>query len=123
MEKYEYLIEQGKSLKSETREIRSEENALAGCQSQVWIDAELHDGCVHYFADSDTLITRGILALLLRVLDHQTPGTIADTELYFVEETGLARHLSPARGNGLAAVIAEMKRRARHFQPGPDKSG
>lgn len=116
MDKYEYLIDQGKSLKSDLRDIRRNENALAGCQSQVWIHAELQDGCVHYFADSDTQITRGILALLLRVLNRQDPRTIVDTELYFIERTGLARHLSPARGNGLAAVITEMKRRACQFQ-------
>lgn len=113
MDKYQYLIEQGKVLEPANVDIRCEDNALIGCQSRVWIDAELEGGRVHYLADSDAQITRGIIALLLRVLNHRPPSTIVDTELYFIEQTGLARHLSPARGNGLAAVVAELRRRAR----------
>jgi cysteine desulfuration protein SufE len=107
--KYEYLVARGRELCTSEDGIRTEENALAGCQSSVWIKAELHDGRVRLAADSDAMITRGIIALLLRVLDGRAPGEVARTELYFLDRTGLRTHLSPARANGLAAMVRKIR--------------
>jgi cysteine desulfuration protein SufE len=107
--KYEYLVARGRELRTPSGRIRTEENAIAGCQSSVWISAELRDGRVHLAADSDAMITRGIIALLLRVLDGQSPAEVATTELYFLDRTGLRTHLSPARANGLAAMVHRIR--------------
>jgi cysteine desulfuration protein SufE len=109
--KYEYLVALGRQLDS-PEGIRSDEHAVPGCQSRVWIQAHLHDGRLRLFADSDALITRGIIALLLRVLDGHPPEILVDAELYFLEETGLAAHLSPSRANGLAAMVDQIRRYA-----------
>jgi cysteine desulfuration protein SufE len=107
--KYEYLVARGRELRTPGDGIRTEENAIAGCQSSVWIRAELRDGRVRLAADSDAMITRGIIALLLRVLDGRAPGVVAGTELYFLDRTGLRTHLSPARANGLAAMVRKIR--------------
>ncbi|MFW6084490.1 MAG: SufE family protein [Gemmatimonadota bacterium] len=111
LEKYRYLVELGRRLDSPDG-IRSEEHAVPGCQNRVWLRAELRDGRLRLFADSDALITRGIIALLLRVLDGRPPAEVVDAELYFLEETGLASHLSPSRANGLTAMVKRIRRHA-----------
>jgi cysteine desulfuration protein SufE len=107
--KYEYLVARGRELSPAGAEIRTEEYAIPGCQSSVWIRAELRNGRVQLSADSDALITRGIIALLLRVLDGRSPREIAGAELYFLDRTGLRTHLSPARANGLAAMVRKIR--------------
>ncbi|MCG6956433.1 MAG: SufE family protein [Gemmatimonadetes bacterium] len=107
--KYEYLVARGRELNVEDEEIRTEEHAISGCQSSVWIRAELRGGRVHLCADSDAMITRGIIALLLRVLDGRHPREVARAELYFLDRTGLRTHLSPARANGLAAMVQRIR--------------
>jgi cysteine desulfuration protein SufE len=107
--KYEYLVARGRELNVEDEEIRTEEHAISGCQSSVWIRAELRGGRVHLCADSDAMITRGIIALLLRVLDGRPPREVACAELYFLDRTGLRTHLSPARANGLAALVQRIR--------------
>jgi len=113
MDKYDYIIAQGRDLRCADEAIRSDQYALAGCQSQVWIRGECRDGAMRYMADSDAQITRGLIALLLRVVNGQSPKRVAGADFFFIERTGLDRHLSPARGDGLAAIISELKRYAR----------
>lgn len=108
MAKYEYLVELGRSLES-PEEIRAEENRVPGCQAKVWITAEMDDGRLRLQADSDALITRGLVALLLRVLDGQPAGAIADAELTFLDRTDLGAHLSPSRANGLTAMVNRIR--------------
>ncbi len=107
--RYRYLVQQGRTLPSPVDGIRTDENALGGCQTTVWIDAALRDGKLKLRADSDAMITRGILSLLLRVLDGRAPSEVAVADLYFLDRTGLRTHLSPARANGLAAMIQRIR--------------
>ena len=109
LDKYEYIVKLGKQHVGLDESARIQENALAGCQSQVWIDGHLKDGCVSFAADSDALITRGILALLLLVLNHHPAEEIVTAELYFLSEIGLSTNLSPARANGLASIVKHMR--------------
>jgi cysteine desulfuration protein SufE len=111
-DKYEYLVAQGKILAPLENRFKVDENLIPGCQSQVWIHGELVDGKVHFGADSDTLITRGMIALVIRVLNDREPRDIVDADLYFLQKTGLDTNLSPSRANGLAAIIRHMKRYA-----------
>lgn len=113
MDKYEYLIGLGKQLPEMDAALKNDVNALSGCQSSVWMSAEVKNGRVDYFADSDTLITKGLIALLIQVLNRQPPQVITDADLFFIERLGLHAHLSPARANGLSAIVAQMKRLAR----------
>lgn len=106
---YAYLVRLGRALESPKESIRQDAHAVSGCQSQVWIKTELHAGRLRIAADSEAMITRGIIALLLRVLDGRTPAEIVDGELFFLDKTGLRSHLSPARGNGLAAVVQKIR--------------
>lgn len=115
MDKYEHLIEQGKGLDQPGEQIRTEENSIPGCQSRVWISAKLKNGIIRLTADSDALITRGILALLLKALDNQSPEDIAQADLYFIREIGLSTNLSPSRANGLATIIKQIKSYAAGF--------
>lgn len=108
MDKYEYLVHLGRKLESPDG-IRAEDHLVPGCQSRVWVRAEMDDGRLRLFADSDALITKGIVALLLRVLDGHPPGEIADADLYFLENTGLSTHLSPSRANGLWAMVKQIR--------------
>lgn len=117
LEKYQYLVGLGRELESPDG-IRSDEHAVPGCQSRVWIRAEMEDGRLRLFADSDAMITRGIIALLLRVLDGQPAAEIAGAELYFLERTGLATHLSPSRANGLAAMVERIRQYAENLGSG-----
>lgn len=109
MGRYEYLIEQGKSLPVIEDAYKTENYKIHGCQSQVWLRAEERDGRLYYKADSDAHITRGLIALLIRVLDGQKPDDIVTARLGFLERIGLQEHLSPTRKNGLAGMIKQMK--------------
>lgn len=109
MDKYEYLIAAGRKLKPMDNRFKKEENLLNGCQSKVWLKAECENGIVRFYADSEALITRGILFLLLRVLDNHPLKEINNADLYFIKETGLQAHLSPVRANGLRAIVKQMK--------------
>jgi cysteine desulfuration protein SufE len=116
MEKYNYLIDLGKNLEGLSDAQKTEENLVTGCQSQVWLHAELKDGKVIYHADSDALIPKGIVSILLRVLSGHTPKSILDAELGFIKEIGLEEHLSPNRANGLMSMVSQMKKYALVFQ-------
>jgi cysteine desulfuration protein SufE len=109
LDKYEYLISLSDSLPQIAPEHRTEQYLISGCQSRVWLDARLEKGKVYYSADSDAIITRGIIALLVRVLNARTPHEIIETELYFIDTIGLSENLSPTRANGLAAMIKQMR--------------
>ena len=109
MEKYEYLIELGKDLPIIESSYKQDENLIKGCQSRVWLFAEYDEGKVSFFADSEAIITKGIIALLIRVLNHQPPRHIIDAELNFINKIGLTNHLSPTRANGLLEMVKQMK--------------
>lgn len=106
---YEYLIKIGKSLEPLDEKLKSEENSLSGCQSKVWLKAEIRDERIHYLADSDSLITKGMLILLLRVLNNQYPEDIVNSDLYFIDKIGLNSNLSPSRVNGLMSIVKQIK--------------
>ncbi|HNM32066.1 MAG TPA: SufE family protein [Chitinophagales bacterium] len=108
-DKYEYLIEFGKSLPLIADKYKTEDNRIHGCQSKVWLHAELNNGLLNFFADSDAIITKGIVGLLVKVLSGHRPQEIAATDLYFIEKIGLKEHLSPTRANGLVSMIKKMK--------------
>lgn len=109
MEKYEYIIELGKELPLIDEMHKTDDNLIRGCQSRVWLHAKLQDGKITFTADSDAIITKGLVALVIRALNNQTPHDIAEADLYFVKEIGLNEHLSPTRSNGLASMIKQMK--------------
>ncbi len=110
LDRYDYLIGLGEGLPAIAPEHRTEQYAINGCQSRVWVDARQDEaGLVHFTADSDAIITKGIIALLIRVLSGRTPQEILDTELYFVDAIGLSANLSPTRANGLAAMVKQMR--------------
>lgn len=109
LDKYDYLISLAETLPPIAPEHRTEQYLIAGCQSRVWVDARLDGGRVYYAADSDAIITKGIIALLIRVLNGRTPREILDTELHFIDAIGLGANLSPTRANGLLAMIKQMR--------------
>ncbi|MBP3482205.1 MAG: SufE family protein [Alistipes sp.] len=109
MDKYDYLIELSDTLPEIDPTHRTDKYLINGCQSRVWVDARLEDGKIYYSADSDAIITKGIIALLIRVMNGRTPQEIADLDLYFIDATGLSENLSPTRSNGLAAMVKQMK--------------
>lgn len=109
LDRYQQIIEYGRTLPAFPEELRTEQNKIDGCQSQVWFVASLKDGKVIYQADSDAILVKGIAAMLVRVLSGQTPKDIVDADLYFIREIGLQEHLSPTRSNGLAAMLHQMK--------------
>jgi cysteine desulfuration protein SufE len=115
MGKYEHLIELGKTLPLIEPEYKTEVFRIHGCQSQVWIRPEFRDGRVYFRGDSDALITKGLVALLIRVLSGQPPEAILNARLDFLDEIGLKAHLSPTRKNGLAAMIEQMRRYAQAY--------
>ncbi len=108
MDKYTYLIELGNDLEGFDEKNRVEQNLIEGCQSKVWLNAELIDGKIYYTGDSDAIITKGIVALLIRTLSGHTPDEILNNELFFIDKVGLKEHLSPTRSNGLVAMIKQM---------------
>tara|TARA_B100000497_G_C7541197_1_gene327568 strand:- start:201 stop:617 length:417 start_codon:yes stop_codon:yes gene_type:complete len=116
MQKYDYLIELSKDIPLISEEYRLNENLIKGCQSKVWLHARDIDGKVIYTADSDAIITKGIAALLIRVLSAQKAEDILDNEMYFIDAIGLKEHLSMTRSNGLVSMIKQMKFYALAFQ-------
>lgn len=116
MERYNYIIELGKNLPLIDAAYKTEKHLISGCQSQVWLHAAYEDGKVIYKADSDAIITKGIVALLIRVLSLQTPDAIINAPLAFVDKIGLKEHLSPTRSNGLLSMIKQMKLYAMAFK-------
>jgi len=116
MDKYEYLISLGKELPLIQEDKKVEQNIIKGCQSRVWLDAQLKEGKVRFTADSDAIITKGIISLMIRVLDDSSPDEIVDKELYFIDKIGLKEHLSPTRSNGLVSMVKQMKMYALAFQ-------
>lgn len=109
MGKYEYIIELGKSLSLINEEYKVSENLIKGCQSQVWLHAEMEGDKLIFTADSDAIITKGLVGLMVRVLSGHTPDEIVNADLYFVDRVGLKEHLSPTRSNGLVSMIKQMK--------------
>ena len=116
MQKYDYLIELSKDIPLISEEYRLNENLIKGCQSKVWLHARQIDGKVIYTADSDAIITKGIAALLIRVLSEQKAHDILENEMYFIDAIGLKEHLSMTRSNGLVSMIKQMKFYALAFQ-------
>lgn len=116
MDKYEHIISLGKELPLIDEALKSDDLIIKGCQSRVWLHAKLMDGKVIFTADSDAIITKGVISLLVRVLSGQTPQAIIDTELSFVDRIGLKEHLSPTRSNGLVSMIKQMKLYALAFK-------
>ena len=109
MDRYQLLIDLGNEQKALDNKYKTESNLIDGCQSRVWLQADYVDGLLHFSAESDALIVKGIVALLIRVLDGHTPQEILDAELYFIDRIGLRDHLSPTRSNGLLAMIKQIK--------------
>ena len=116
MERYEYMIELGKSLPMIKDEFKTDSNLISGCQSKVWLHSEIDGDKIKFTADSDAILTKGIVALLLRVFNNQKPKDILDADLYFVDKIGLKEHLSPTRANGLVSMIKQIKLYALAFQ-------
>lgn len=109
MDKYEYLISLGKELPLIDESKKTEENIIKGCQSRVWLAADLNDSKIQFTADSDAIITKGIISLMIRVLTDSSPKEIMETELYFIDKVGLKEHLSPTRSNGLVSMVKQIK--------------
>ncbi len=109
MDKYEYIIQLGKDLPIIDDEYKKEENLIKGCQSRVWLHADYIEGILNFTADSDAVITKGLVSMVVQVLSGHTPKQIADAEIYFVEAIGLSSHLSPTRSNGLLSMLKQMK--------------
>ncbi len=109
MEKYEYIIELGKDLPIISEDRKVESNLIKGCQSRVWVSADFNEGKIHFTADSDAIITKGIIALLVRVLSDEKPEEIVKANLSFINEIGLQEHLSPTRANGLLGMVKRIK--------------
>jgi len=109
MQKYEYLIDLGKELDPIDKKYKTEDNLIKGCQSRVWLHVEYTDGRIIYTADSDAIMTKGIVAILINVLSGQTPSEISTAKLDFINEIGLKEQLSPTRANGLVSMIKQMK--------------
>ena len=116
MDRYQLLIDMGSEQEPLEEKYKTEQNLIDGCQSRVWLQADLIDGKIHFQAESDALIVKGIVALLVRVLSDHTPQEILDADLYFIERIGLREHLSPTRSNGLGAMLKQMKMYALAFQ-------
>ncbi|MBT8272935.1 MAG: SufE family protein [Bacteroidia bacterium] len=116
MQRYEYMIELGKTLPLIDDRFKTDDNLIKGCQSKVWLHAEMHDNKVIFTADSDAIITKGIIAILIRVFSNQSPQDIIDAETDFIDEIGLKEHLSPTRANGLVSMIKQLKLYAIAYQ-------
>ncbi|ETN94168.1 cysteine desulfuration protein SufE [Zhouia amylolytica] len=116
MQRYEYMIELGKSLPIIDDQYKIDENLIKGCQSKVWVHAELEDDKLVFTADSDAIITKGIIAILVRAFSNQKPQDIINAETDFIDEIGLKEHLSPTRANGLVSMIKQLKLYAVAYQ-------
>ena len=108
-QKYEYIIELSKDLESMSKELKSEDNLIKGCQSKVWLHAELNDGKINFLADSEAIITKGIISILLNIFNNRTPDEILSSNMDFIEKIGLKEHLSPNRANGLSSMYKQIK--------------
>lgn len=115
MDKYQLLIDLGNEQKPLDDKYKTESNLIDGCQSRVWLQADYEDGKIYFTAESDALIVKGIIALLIRVLSGHTPQEILDTDLYFIDRIGLKDHLSPTRSNGLLAMVKQIRMYALAF--------
>lgn len=111
-ERYQYVIDLGKKLPPMDPELQTSDRIIKGCQSQVWLNSSFQDGLVKYEADSDSLITKGMIALFVRVLDEQKPDDILQADMSFIDQTGLKEHLAPTRANALTLMAAQMKKLA-----------
>lgn len=111
-ERYEYVIGLGKKLSQMEAGLQTSDRLIKGCQSQVWLAADCEDGKMQYLADSDSVITKGMIALFVRVLDGESPENVISADLSFIDQTGLKEHLAPTRANALTLMAAEMKKRA-----------
>ena len=116
MEKYEYLIQLGRELPIIEEIYKTEENLIRGCQSRVWLHADFREGRLYFTADSDAVITKGLVSMVIKVLSGQTPREIVDAEIYFIDAIGLSTHLSPTRSNGLLSMLKQIKLYALAFQ-------
>lgn len=119
-ERYEYVISLGRQLNEMPPESKTEDKLIEGCQSQVWLEASFEDGGVHYRADSDSQITKGMIALFIHFLDGESPENILTADFAFIEKTGLKEHLAPTRANALNLMAIQMKQRALDFTGAPD---
>ena len=115
MDKYQLLIDLGNELTPLDERYKTEQNLIDGCQSRVWLQADFINDLIHFTAESDALIVKGIVSLLIRVLSDHTPQEILDADLYFIEEIGLKEHLSPTRSNGLVAMVKQIRAYALAF--------
>jgi cysteine desulfuration protein SufE len=109
MSKYDHIIDMGKSLLPFNDQYKTDEHLIKGCQSKVWLGSSVADEKVIFYADSDAVISKGVIALLIRVLSGHTPQEIVNADLYFIDQIGLKEHLSPSRSNGLASMVRQMK--------------
>ncbi len=116
MQRYEYMIDLGKSLPLIDEKLKNDDKLIKGCQSKVWLNSEMKDGKIIFTADSDAIITKGIIAVLVRVFSNQKPQAILDSNTDFIDEIGLKEHLSPTRANGLVSMIKQMKMYALAYQ-------
>lgn len=116
MDKYNYLIDLGRNLPLIDEKYKTDANIINGCQSKVWLNAEFNDNKVFFTADSDAIITKGLVSVLIRALSNQSPDDIINTDLSFLDKTGLKAHLSPTRSNGLLSMIKQMKLYAMAFK-------
>ena len=116
MQRYEYMIDLGKSLPLIDDKYKTEDNIIKGCQSKVWVHAELEDDKLVFTADSDAIITKGIIAILIRAFSHQKPQDIITSDTEFIDEIGLKEHLSPNRANGLVSMVKQLKMYAIAYQ-------
>ncbi|MNY41689.1 Cysteine desulfuration protein SufE [compost metagenome] len=109
MEKYEHIIELGKELPLIDEQYKTENHLIKGCQSKVWLHADFKDGKIDFTADSDAIITKGLVGMMIEVLSGHSPKEIAETDIYFIDKIGLKSHLSPTRSNGLLSMLKQMK--------------
>lgn len=114
MEKYEYIIDLGKSIPVIDTTAKTDDNLIKGCQSRVWLNAQMKDGKLYFSADSDAIITKGIISLLIRVFNGRTPAEIAEADFSFIDKIGLKENLSPTRANGLLSMIERIKSEAKN---------
>lgn len=109
MDKYQMLIELGNSLEPLDEKYKTPQNIIEGCQSRVWLQADYNDGIVHFSGESDAVIVKGLVRLLIQVMSDHTPDEILNSDLYFIEQIGLREHLSPTRSNGLLSMVKQMR--------------
>nr|WP_295868038.1 SufE family protein [uncultured Chitinophaga sp.] len=121
-DKYEYIIQLGKDLPLIAEAYKTPENLIKGCQSRVWLHTELRDGKLYFTADSDAVITKGLVSLMIYVLSGHTPKEIASADIYFINDIGLSSHLSPTRSNGLLSMLKQMKLYAVAYQAKTNQS-